>query len=309
MGTPAFAVPSLEALAREGYEIVGVFTQPDRPAGRGHKLAACPVKQCAEKLGLKVYQFEKLRTPEGLEVLRSVGADLFITAAFGQILTQQMLDIPPKGVINVHASLLPKHRGSAPINRCIMEGDEESGVTIMLTDKGIDTGDMLSAEATPIGENETAGELTDRLSLLGAELLVRTIPGYLSGEILPKKQDPEKATYEPMLDKAMAELDWTRPAIELKRLVMGFNPWPCAYTSLPGGKLKVLRAAVSAVSSDAAPGTVVVSGAKEGLVVACGEGCLELTEIQAPNSKAMGAKAYLMGKKIPVGTVLGGTEA
>ena len=186
MGTPDFAVPSLKALVDDGrYDIVGVVTQPDRPAGRGRKLTACPVKQFALERGLPVYQFERIRRPEGVAQMKALAPDVVITAAFGQILTQELLDIPRFGTLNVHASLLPRHRGAAPINWCILQGEAQSGVTIMRTDAGMDTGDMLRSAATPIGELETAGELTERLSVLGARLLAETLPDYLEGKIGP----------------------------------------------------------------------------------------------------------------------------
>ena len=310
MGTPDFAVPSLRALADDGrYEIVGVFTQPDRPAGRGKKLTACPVKQFALERGLPVYQFEKIRLPEGVACLRALAPDVAVTAAFGQILSQELLDIPAHGTVNVHASLLPKRRGSAPINWCILEGDEEAGVTLMRTDAGIDTGDMLRSASTPIGELETAGELTERLARLGADLLAQTLPDYLEGKIPPVPQDPAAATYQPMLDKAMGEIDWARPAAEIARRVRGLNPWPCAYTDMADGRLKLYLARPAAVASDVAPGTVILSGPKEGLFVRCGDGALEILELQAPGGKRMAAKAYLAGKKIEVGTVLGRNTA
>lgn len=306
MGTPEFAVPSLRALAEDGrYDIVGVFTQPDRPAGRGNRLTACPVKRFAEERGLPVYQFERIRVPEGVAQLKALSPDVMITAAFGQILTQELLDIPARGTVNVHASLLPKHRGSAPINRCILAGDAATGVTLMLTDAGIDTGDTLARIETPVGELETAGELTERLSLLGASLLAEALPKYLAGELTPVPQDPAQASYEPMLKKEMGEIDWTRPAEELARQVRGLNPWPCAYTDMPGGRLKLYLARPADMASDADPGAVIASGPKEGLFVRCGEGTLEILELQAPGGKRMPAKAYLMGKRIEVGTVFG----
>lgn len=309
MGTPDFAVPSLRALAEDGrYDIVGVFTQPDRPAGRGNKLTACPVKQCALEQGLPVYQFERIRRPEGVAQLRSLAPDVVVTAAFGQILTQELLDIPARGTVNVHASLLPRYRGSAPINWCILSGEKEAGVTLMLTDIGIDTGDMLRSVSTPIGELETAGELTARLSELGAKLLAEALPEYLEGSITPVPQDPDAASYQPMLDKAMGEVDWTRPAREIACRVRGLNPWPCAWTDMDGGRLKLYLARPVEADSDAAPGIVIVSGPKEGLVVRCGEGALEVMEMQAPGGKRMAAKAYLMGKRIEVGTRLGNRQ-
>ena len=309
MGTPEFAVPSLAALAEDArYEIVGVFTQPDRPAGRGKKLTACPVKQFAQQRGLPVFQFERIRRPEGVEQLQALAPDAVVTAAFGQILTQALLDIPVHGTINVHASLLPGYRGPAPINWCIVNGEAKTGVTIMRTDIGIDTGDILSAVETPIGELETAGELTLRLADIGAKLLVETLPRYLSGELTPVPQDPEKASYQPMLDKAMGEIDWSLPAREIACRVRGFNPWPGAATDMPEGRLKLYLARAIDCDADAAPGTVIASGAKEGLVVRCGEGALEILELQAPGGKRMPAKAYLMGKRIEIGTILGALE-
>ena len=305
MGTPEFAVPSLDALCDAGYDVVGVFTQPDRPAGRGKKLTACPVKQRALQRGLSVYQFEKIRTPEGVAQLKALSPDLCVTAAFGQILTQEVLDIPARGTLNVHASLLPKYRGSSPINWCILNGEKETGVTIMRTDVGIDTGDMLASRATPIGELETAGELTERLSVLGAQLLRDTLPGYLSGEIVPEKQDESQSSYEPMLKKEMGLIDWTKDAETIAHQVRGLNPWPCAYTAMDGGTLKIYLAKAVETDSAADPGTVIVSGAKAGLIVKCGSGALEILEMQAPGGKRMAAKAYLMGKKIDEGTVLG----
>jgi len=308
MGTPEFAVPSLKVIADDGrYDIVGVITQPDRPAGRGKKLTACPVKQLALERGLPVYQFERIRRPEGVAQLKALEPDVVITAAFGQILTQELLDIPRFGTLNVHASLLPKHRGSAPINWCIIQGEGQSGVTIMKTDAGMDTGDMLRCAATPIGVLETAGELIGRLSVLGAQLLAETLPDYLEGKIEPVPQDPDQATYEPMLDKAMGEIDWNRPASEIACRVRGLNPWPCAYTDMKDGRLKLYLARAVAWDTDAAPGTVVKSSPKEGLFVRCGEGALEVLELQAPGGKRMAAKAYLMGKGIEVGTILGRT--
>ena len=310
MGTPEFAVPSLRALADAGiYDIVGVFTQPDRPAGRGKKLTACPVKQFALERGLPVFQFERIRRPEGVAQLQALAPDVMVTAAFGQILTQEILDIPARGTVNVHASLLPGYRGPAPINWCIVNGEKQAGVTIMRTDAGIDTGDMLAARSVEIGEMETAGELTARLSELGAALLAETLPGYLAGAVVPVPQDPEKASYQPMLKKEMGLVDWTRPAEQIACQGRGLNPWPCAYTEMGEGTLKIYLAKPLPSDSPAAPGEVIVSGAKEGLVVRCGEGALEILEMQAPGGKRMAAKAYLMGRKIETGARLGGSHA
>ena len=303
MGTPEFAVPSLKALLDAGYGVVGVFTQPDRPVGRGHKLAACPVKKLAVERGVPVYQFERLRNEEGLACLRSLAPDIVVTAAFGQILSQALLDVPKMGTVNVHASLLPAYRGAAPINWCILNGETRTGVTTMLTDAGVDTGDMLLRRETDIGETETAAELSVRLSQLGAELLIETLKGYIAGEIAPIPQDERLASRQPMLKKEMGLIDWTRSAKEIACQARGLDPWPSAYTDYLGGTLKIYRA--RPVEGEGDPGTVLRSSAKEGLFVACGEGALEVLEMQAPGGKRMSARAYLAGKKIEPGTRFG----
>ena len=303
MGTPEFAVPSLKALLDAGYGVVGVFTQPDRPVGRGHKLAACPVKKLAVERGVPVYQFERLRNEEGLACLRALAPDIVVTAAFGQILSQALLDVPKMGTVNVHASLLPAYRGAAPINWCILNGETKTGVTTMLTDAGVDTGAMLLRRETDIGETETAAELSVRLSQLGAELLIETLKGYIAGEIAPTPQDERLASRQPMLKKEMGLIDWTRSAKEIACQARGLDPWPSAYTDYLGGTLKIYRA--RPVEGEGNPGTVLRSSAKEGLFVACGEGALEVLEMQAPGGKRMSARAYLAGKKIEPGTRFG----
>ena len=303
MGTPEFAVPSLKALLDAGYGVVGVFTQPDRPVGRGHKLAACPVKKLAVERGVPVYQFERLRNEEGLACLRALAPDIVVTAAFGQILSQALLDVPKMGTVNVHASLLPAYRGAAPINWCILNGETKTGVTTMLTDAGVDTGAMLLRRETDIGEVETAAELSVRLSQLGAELLIETLKGYIAGEIAPTPQDERLASRQPMLKKEMGLIDWTRSAKEIACQARGLDPWPSAYTDYAGGTLKIYRA--RPVEGEGDPGTVLRSSAKEGLFVACGEGALEVLEMQAPGGKRMSARAYLAGKKIEPGTRFG----
>ena len=303
MGTPEFAVPSLKALLDAGYGVVGVFTQPDRPVGRGHKLAACPVKKLAVERGVPVYQFERLRNEEGLACLRALAPDIVVTAAFGQILSQALLDVPKMGTVNVHASLLPAYRGAAPINWCILNGETRTGVTTMLTDAGVDTGAMLLRRETDIGETETAAELSARLSQLGAELLIETLKGYIAGEIAPTPQDERLASRQPMLKKEMGLIDWTRSAKEIACQARGLDPWPSAYTDYLGGTLKIYRA--RPVEGEGDPGTVLRSSAKEGLFVACGEGALEVLEMQAPGGKRMSARAYLAGKKIEPGTRFG----
>ena len=302
MGTPEFAVPSLRALLDNGYEVVGAITQPDRPAGRGHKLTPCPVKLLAQERGVPVHQFEKIKAQEGVDCLRTLKPDLVVTAAFGQLLSREILEIPQYGTVNVHASLLPKYRGSAPINWCILSGEKVAGVTTMLTDVGMDTGDMLLKAQTDIGELETAGELTQRLSEIGAKLLIDTLKFYPHGGLKSVPQNAAEASYQPMLTKEMGRIDWTKSAEEISRQVRGLNPWPCAYTENGDGRLKIYLARPCDAEGDAEPGTVTVSSAKEGLKIACGDGWLEVLEMQAPNAKRMSAKAYLQGKRIEIGT-------
>lgn len=305
MGTPEFAVPSLNALMEAGHQVAGVFTQPDRPVGRGHKLAACPVKQRAEALGIPVFQYEKIRCEEGVAQLRSLQPDVAVTAAFGQILTQEILDIPKHGVINVHASLLPRHRGSAPIHYAILMGDTETGVTLMQTERGLDTGPMFTRCVTPIGADEDVETLTERLSQMGAGLLRDSLEDILSGKLSPVPQDESEATYEPMLKREMGQIDWQLSAGDLVRRVRALNPWPGVYTECPYGRMKVYRASALEENGGAAPGTVLAASPREGLTVACGEGALRILELQLPNAKRMAAGACLAGKPMDAGTLLG----
>ena len=302
-GTPAFAVPVLQAVHSAGHEILAVVTQPDRPRGRKKVLTPPEAKVCAQALGLSVLQFERIKRPEAVQALASLDADVWVTAAYGQILSKELLDLPPKGVINAHASLLPAYPGAAPVNWCLIHGETKTGVTTMLTDAGVDTGAMLLSRETEIGELETAAELSERLSHLGAELLVETLKGYLSGGITPIPQDESLASRQPMLKKEMGRIDWTRPASQIANQARGLNPWPCAFTDYAGGVLKVYLARAAQGSGE--PGTVLRASAKEGLLVACGEGALEILEMQAPGGKRMAARAYLAGKKIEPGTKFG----
>lgn len=306
MGTPEFAVPSLETLlSMPQVEVVGVFTQPDRPSGRGHKLEKPPVKLLAEAHGVPVFQFEKIRRQEGLDALRAVKPDLCVTAAFGQILSKKILEVPRLGTINVHASLLPRHRGSAPVNWCIIQGEKRSGVTTMLTDVGLDTGDMLLKSEVEILPEETAGELTDRLALVGAELLKQTVLLYTKGKLSPIPQDEALSSYEPMLTKELGEVDFSKSAAEIDCLVRGVNPWPGAYTHLNGEVLKLWKVSPRPWEGTEADGSVLKASAREGLLVKCGNGALELEIIQLPGGKRMSAKSYLAGRSIETGTVLG----
>ncbi len=301
MGTPEFAVPVLERLIADGEEVAGVFTQPDRPRGRGNRMTPSPVKACALEHGIPVFQPEKIRR-DGLEDLKGLQPELCVTAAFGQILSQEVLDIPPLGNINVHASLLPRHRGSAPIAHAILQGDRTTGVTTMMMDRGIDTGDMLLKAETEIGETETCGELTERLSRIGAELLAETLERLRKGTLRRIPQEESEMTYDPMLTREMGELDFSMPAERIRGLINGLNPWPCAGLIRNGERLKLMRAA--AAEGKGQPGEVLVSDPKRGLVVACGEGAVRILEIQAPGGKKMRAEDYLRGHGLPAGTIL-----
>ena len=301
MGTPEFAVPSLKALCENGYEVVGVFTQPDRPKGRGNKVIASPVKQLAVEKGIPVFQPQRIRK-DGVEDLKSLAPDLCVTAAFGQILSQEVLDIPRLGTVNVHASLLPKHRGSAPIAWGILQGDKQAGITTMFTDKGIDTGDMLLKAETPYVKGETAGELTVRMADLGAQLLVETLKKLEDGALVRIPQDHENMTYDPMLTKEMGVIDWTADAADIVNRIHGLNPWPGCSTAIDGGRLKLLRAEVA--EGKGQPGEIIIADPKQGLVIAAGEGAVSVTQLQAPGGKPMNSKDYLRGHPMAVGTVL-----
>lgn len=303
MGTPDFAAPSLHALVKAGYEVAGVFTQPDRPKGRGGKVQQSPVKEIALGYGIPVFQPTRIRV-DGVEDLRALAPDVCVTAAFGQILSQEVLDIPRMGTVNVHASLLPCHRGAAPVQWAVLQGDKETGVTTMLTDKGIDTGDMLLKAACPIGAEDTAGTLLERLADLGAELLVETLQKLEAGTCPHEKQDEDAATYDPMLKKEMGKLDFALGTQDCLNRVRAMSPWPCAYAELAQGVLKVWKARKAEGGKNAGPGTVLYADAKRGLAVATADGAVELVEIQAPNAKRMDAKAFLLGHTMEAGKPL-----
>ena len=293
MGTPEFAVPSLRTLLEfPGAEVVGVFTQPDRPKGRGNKLTPSPVKQAALEAGIPVFQPERIRKT-GVEALRELKPDLCVTAAFGQILSREILEIPPLGNINVHASLLPRHRGAAPIAYAIMAGDKKTGVTTMMMDEGIDTGDILMQQETEIGESETCAELTERLGKIGAETLRATLQALTEGTLKQIPQKNEEMTYDPMLTKEMGTTDFTGSADSVRGLINGLNPWPCVSIPWGGERLKLLRAA--GAEGTGTPGEILLADPKGGLVVACGEGAVRILEVQAPGGKRMRAEDYLRG--------------
>lgn len=305
MGTPDFAVPALAALAESGYEVAGVVTQPDKPKGRSKTLVPTPVKEEALKYGIPVYQPKKVREPEFVETLKEIGPDIIIVAAFGQIIPKEILDMPEFGCINIHASLLPKYRGAAPIQQAVINGDKEAGVTIMKMGIGLDTGDMISQASVPLAEDETGGSLFDRLADLGADLLVKTLPSIFDRTAVYEPQPEESPTpYVGMITKQMGLLDFHKDAEELERLIRGMDPWPSAYTFLNGKSLKVWKAAVEQkVSGSEEPGTIVNTD-KEGIHVACGQDRLVLKEIQLEGKKRMDAAAFLRGYPIETGTML-----
>lgn len=302
LGTPDFALPSLEMLYKSGHELA-VFTQPDRPVGRHAALTPPPTKVFALKHDLPVFQFEKIRLPEGVAALKSFAPDLMVTAAFGQILSAENLAIPKYGCINVHGSLLPKYRGAAPIQWAIIDGKTTTGITTMMTDVGMDTGDILLTDCVAIGENETAGELFDRLAVLGAETLRRTIESLSAGTLTRTPQDDSQATRCPMLKKEHGKLDFSQSAQSVHNRVRGTNPWPGAYALLDGIPLKIHKTCKTDASlGEAQPGTLKQDG-KTSLFVRCGDGWLEIMELQAAGSKRMLAADFLKGH-VMEGTVL-----
>jgi methionyl-tRNA formyltransferase len=305
MGTPAFAVPTLEKLVSAGYEIPLVVTQPDRAKGRGGALAAPPVKETALRLGLQVYQPERVRRPEAQARLAELKPDAMVVVGYGQIIPQSIIDIPPHGIINVHASLLPKYRGAAPIQWAIANGETRTGVTTMRIDAGLDTGDMLLKSETEIGPEETSVELSARLAPMGAELLIETLKWRAAGTIVPQKQDPAQATLAPILKKEDGEIDWSRPATEIHNRVRGLLPWPGAYTFFRGQILHVWKAR-TAQTIAGGPGTL-LPGRK--LIAACGQStAIELLEVQLEGRKRMSGEAFANGQHLSENEVLGAKQ-
>lgn len=301
MGTPDFAVPSLQALIDAGHDVCAVYTQPDKPQGRKQILTAPPVKTLALEHDIPVFQPNTLKNEDEQARLRELAPEVIIVVAYGKLLPKAVLDIPPHGCINVHGSLLPRWRGAAPIQWAVIAGDEMAGVTTMQMAEGLDTGDMLLTYETKVGEEETAGELFDRLAQSGAELLTQTLVKL--DEITPRPQDDAQSCYAHMLDKQMAVIDWSKSAHEIDCLIRGLNPWPIALTTLSGERLKVFAA--EKANGRGEPGTVLEADPKKGLTVACGEGALRLTEIQLVGGKRMKATDFLRGHAIEVGTKLG----
>lgn len=305
MGTPEFACPTLQTLINRGEHVVAVVTQPDRPKGRGQKLMAPPVKELALKYGIPVHQPLKVRDPLFIELLRELHPDVIVVVAFGQILPKALLAIPPKGCINVHASLLPRYRGAAPLNWCIINGETETGVTTMLMDVGLDTGPMLLKRSTPIGENEDIVSLHDRMSVMGAELLSETLDGIVGGTIVPQEQDDTQSCYAPLLKKEDGQVNWCRDAHAIHNQVRGLVVWPGAYTFLDGQVLKIYRSRIG--TGIGSPG-LVLRADKRGLEVACLTGSLIIEEMQLAGKKRLDAASFLAGYAVPEGALLTCTQ-
>jgi methionyl-tRNA formyltransferase len=303
LGTPTFAVPTLERIVQAGHHVLAVFTQPDRPKGRGGELSASPIKAAARKLSLPVRQPERIRKPEPVEQLKQMNPDAMVVVGYGQIIPQSIIDIPRHGIINVHASLLPKYRGAAPIQWAIANGEQSTGVTTMRIDAGLDTGDMLLKWETPIGPEENAVELGQRMSVAGADLLVETLAGIEAGTIHPEAQDSSQASLAPILKKEDGEVDWTWPAQKISNRARGFLPWPGAYSHFRGQRFHIWKARVAAEPADGAPGRLIPL--KRRLLVSAGEAsALELIEVQIEGRKRMPAEAFLNGHHLEENEVL-----
>ncbi len=301
MGTPEFAVPCLDRLIKDGHDIAGVFTQPDKPKGRGHKMQFPPVKEKAVENSIPVFQPTKMRDGTAYEIIDKLDPELIIVVAYGKIIPQEILDRPKYGCVNIHASLLPRYRGAAPIQWCVLNGEKVSGVTSMQMDAGLDTGDMLIKEETEIGEDMTSGELHDRLSVLGAEVMAHTISKIENGTLTREKQNDSLSNYAPMLSKELCPIDWTRRASEIHNQVRGLSPWPVATASLCG-KIYKIHKTVSAGKAKGKPGEIV--GNDGGLTVCCGDGnAVRILVIQAEGKKAMNCADFLRGHKIEIGEI------
>ena len=320
MGTPDLAAEVLDTMMKNGCEVTLAVTQPDRPKGRGKSVIKTPVRECADRWGIPVFSPVRVKRPEAVERLREEAPDLIVVAAFGQILSKEILDLPRLGCVNVHASLLPAYRGAAPIQWAVINGEEKSGVTIMQMDEGLDTGDILLQEEIPLFADETGESLYNKMAKLGGELLVKALPMIEQGTLTPVRQDDAASCYAPMLRKEMGNIDWTMPAVKIERLVRGLNSWPGAYTFMNGKMLKIWGAEVcgagvcgGAASAAGEPSDVPAAGAEPGTVVgtdkkkiyvSCGEGVLALTEVQYEGKKRMNTQAFLLGAKVEPGQKL-----
>lgn len=304
MGTPDFAVSTLKSIIEAGHEVIAVVTQPDKVKGRGGKISFPAVKEAALLYNLKVYQPVKVRNPEFIQIIRDLEPEVIVVAAFGQLLPKELLDIPPYGCINVHASLLPKYRGASPIQAAIINGEEETGVTIMYMDVKLDTGDMILRESTPITKEDTGGSLHDKLALLGGDLLVKALDKLKDGSAKRIPQDDNLATHVKMMDKEMGNIDFTQPAIVIERMIRGLNPWPSAYTKLGEKTLKIWSAEVVECSLEAKPGEVIEAD-KDHFTVMTGKDALIIKELQLEGKKRLSCDAFLRGYLIEKGIVLG----
>jgi len=304
MGTPDFAVGTLEEIIAAGHEVIGVVTQPDKVKGRGGKVSFPPIKEAALKHNLNIYQPIRVRKPEFIQIIRDLEPEVIVVAAFGQLLPKELLDIPPYGCINVHASLLPKYRGAAPIQAAIINGDEKTGVTIQHMDVKLDTGDIILQESIPIAHDETGGSLYEKLARLGAELLVKALKNLKDGTARRTPQDDSLASHVKMMDKEMGNIDFTQPAISIERMIRGLNPWPSAYTKLNSKTLKLWKAAAIDYSDGGQPGEVVKVD-KNTITVMTGKGALEIQELQLEGKKRLTCDAFLRGYPIDKGTILG----
>ena len=300
MGTPDFAAAALDALIAAGHEITAVVTQPDKAKGRSKELVFSPVKECAVKHGIPVMQPVRIKTPEAIAELKTYEADVYVVAAFGQILSQEILDIPKFRSINIHASLLPRYRGASPIQHVLIDGEEKTGITIMQMDAGIDTGDMLHTKELVIEAKDNFETLHDKLCVLGAQAIVEALPLLEKGELTPVKQDHDKSCYAGMITKEMGKIDFTKPVEVIERLIRGMNPWPSAYTFYQGKQMKVWEAVVAENAAGGNPGEVVAVNKNE-IVVACGSGALALQSIQLEGKKRMSVHDFLLGQKVLVG--------
>lgn len=302
MGTPDFAVGPLEAIIEAGHEVTAVVTQPDKPRGRGKEMAASPVKECAQKHGIPVLTPVKIKAAEAVAQLREYPADIFVVAAFGQILSEEILQMPKHGCVNIHASLLPKYRGAAPIQWSIIDGETETGVTIMQMDRGLDTGDILFQQKVPITSEDTGESLFDKLAEAGSALITEALVKIEKGDVHPVRQDDAKSCYAKMLTKAAGKIDWSKSAAEIERLVRGLNSWPSAYTEYKGKQLKIWKAKVMP-AMEGAPGTI-AKVTKDQVIVCTGDGALALEEIQLEGKKRMRMKEFLLGRSFEEGEVL-----
>lgn len=303
MGTPDFAVPCLEAVLNH-YEVVGVFTQPDRPQGRGKKIQMSPVKKVALEHNLKVYQPEKIRTKESREIIEALKPDVIVVVAYGQLLSQKILDVPEHGCINVHASLLPYYRGAAPMNWAIVKGEKKTGVTTMYMVKALDAGPMLHRLEVDIDEDMTTGQLHDLLSKKGSQVIIKTLKALENNEVEATSQNEEEATYAPLMDKKMAEINWLDSAENIHNLIRGFNPWPVAYTYYEGDKMKVFKSEKTDLKAKGLPGRI-ASVTKEGIYVNALDRQIKLIEVQLPNKKRMHVKDFILGHALKKGDGLG----